>query len=131
MKILKHIANKEVRNYLVAGVLTTIISVGSFTLFSRIIGIHYIPANILSWIVAILFAYCAYRWFVFHSKEKNKVKEFANFVVARILTLLLDTGLMILLVGLFRLDDVLSKLFVQFIIIVANYLMSKFFVFKK
>jgi len=121
---------EEIWNYLIAGGLTTLISIGSFILFSRVLDLHYIMANVLSWITAVLFAYCAYRWFVFHSKEKNKVKEFVKFIEARLFTLFLDTTLMIMLVDLFNIDDVISKILVQVVVLVTNYLISKFIVFR-
>ena len=122
---------EEIWNYLIAGGLTTVISIGTFAIFSRTLGMFYVYANILSWIMAVTFAYCAYRWFVFHSTETNKLKEIIKFIGARIFTLLLDTGLMIMLVGLLRIDDVISKVLVQIIVLVSNYLISKFIVFKK
>jgi len=123
--------NEEIWNYLLVGGVTTLIGVGSFILFSRGLSLHYVVANVMSWTVAVIFAYCAYRWFVFHSKEKNKVKEFVYFIEARILTLLLDTGMMIALVDLVSIDDIIAKLMVSVVIVIANYLISKFVVFKK
>ena len=121
----------EVINYIIAGGFTTVVSISSFILFSRALGMFYIYANILSWVVAVLFAYFAYRWFVFKSKDQKKFKQFIRFVEARIFSLIVDTALMFALVDFLDLDDVLSKIIVQFIVMTINYLISKFFVFKK
>jgi len=126
-----HNKNHEIWNYLIAGGLTTIVSIFSFALFSRTLGIHFIFANILSWILAVIFAYFVSRWFVFRAAKDRKIIEFLGFIGSRIFTLLLDTGLMILLVGLFLVDDVLSKILASIVVLIANYLISKFVIFRK
>jgi HAD superfamily phosphoserine phosphatase-like hydrolase len=122
--------NEELWNYLIVGGLTTLVSIVSYALFSKAFHIYYIVSNVLSWIVAVIFAYYTNRWFVFHSKNKNKLKEFITFTGSRLLTLLIDTGLMILFVETMKMNDMVAKLIVQVVIIIANYILSKLFVFK-
>lgn len=121
--------NEEVWNYLIVGGLTTLVSIGTYAIFRTMTG--YIVSNILSWIVAVIFAYYTNRWFVFKSNNKNKIKEFITFSLSRVITLLIDTSLMILLIEKLNLNDMLSKILVQVIVIIGNYLISKLFVFKK
>lgn len=123
--------NEELWNYLIVGALTTLVSIGSYALFSKGFHIHFLISNVLSWILAVLFAYFTNRWFVFHSKNKNKLKEFLSFTGSRVFTLLLDTGLMFLFIKIIHLDDLISKILVQFVILVTNYILSKLIVFKK
>ena len=101
------------------------------TPFSKLLKINYLISNVLSWIVSVIFAYFTNRWFVFHSKEKKKFKEFIAFVSSRVLTLLLDSGLMIVGVDYLKIDDLLTKILVQIVIVIANYVLSKLIVFKK
>jgi putative flippase GtrA len=122
--------NEELWNYLIVGGLTTLVSIVFYALFSKAFHIYYIVSNVLSWIVAVIFAYYTNRWFVFHSKNKNKLKEFITFTGSRLLTLLIDTGLMILFVETMKMNDMVAKLIVQVVIIIANYILSKLFVFK-
>ncbi len=122
--------NEEVWNYLIVGGLTTIVSIGSYSLFSKGLNINYVISNVLSWIAAVIFAYFTNRLFVFHSKNENKLKEAIYFVGTRGLTLILDTLLMIILVSGLKLDDLIAKIFVQIVIVIANYIISKMFVFK-
>lgn len=88
-------------------------------------------ANIISWICAVLFAYCTNRKFVFESKNINKIKEFLRFVGARLTTLWIDMLVMALLVNVLDWNDKISKIIVQFIVLSINYIFSKFFVFKE
>ena len=59
---------KEIINYIIVGVLTTLVSIGSYFLFRFVIK-NYIILSILSWIFAVTFAYFTNRAFVFESKE--------------------------------------------------------------
>lgn len=123
--------NEELWNYLIIGVLTTLVSIGSYSIFSKLLKINYLISNVLSWIVSVIFAYFTNRWFVFHSKEKKKFKEFMAFISSRLLTLLLDSGLMIVGVDYLKIDDLVTKILVQIVIVIANYVLSKLIVFKK
>ena len=88
-------------------------------------------ANIISWICAVTFAYLANRIFVFKSKNQKKLKEAVSFYGSRIATLLMDMGIMFVFVTLLNFNDKIMKLVVQVVVTVANYILSKLFVFKK
>ena len=92
---------KEIVNYLIVGVLTTVISVAVYYLLRNTIlnpenAFELQVANIISWTVGVIFAYFTNRKFVFESKEKNKLKEAGNFVLSRLVTLFMDMGIMFL-----------------------------------
>ena len=122
---------KEIINYLIAGVLTTIVSILSYELFKNLFHIHYIISNVMSWVVAVTFAYFINRKYVFERKNENKIAEFISFVKYRILSLVIETACMYLLVDICKFNDDISKIVVQFIVVVLNYIFSKFFTFKK
>ena len=122
---------KEIINYLIAGVLTTIVSILSYVLFKNIFHIHYIISNIISWIIAVTFAYIINSKYVFESDKKNKIKEFLSFVSCRILSLIIETIAMYLMVDIITINDDISKIIAQFIVLVLNYIFSKFLTFKK
>ena len=65
---------KEIINYLIAGVLTTVVSFVTYEIFKDIFHIHYIISNILSWIAAVIFAYFINRKYVFESNSKDKFR---------------------------------------------------------
>ena len=91
----------EVLSYLIFGVLTTLLNIVLYALFSRLFG--YTAANswgnVLDNILCILFAYATNRAFVFRSKTTGKAmaKEFGTFVTCRLGTMLLDTAIMLVL----------------------------------
>lgn len=97
MKFLKK--HWEVLSYLIFGVLTTLLNIVLYALFSRLFG--YTAANswgnVLDNALCILFAYCTNRAFVFRSKTTGKAmaKEFGTFVTCRLGTMVLDAAIMI------------------------------------
>lgn len=122
---------KEIINYLIFGVLTTIVSILSYALFTRIFNIDIYISSVLSWILAVTFAFITNRIFVFNSKEKNIILELIKFYLSRLASLGIELLLMHLFVKIFNINDMISKIIVQGIVIVLNYIFSKIFVFKK
>ena len=133
---LKKLNLREIIAYLIVGVLTTIVSLVSYYLVTITFldpnnPIELQIANIISWILAVAFAYFTNRKYVFESKEPNKLKEATKFVASRLVTLGLDMLTMFIMVSVLDINDKLSKLVSQVIVIVGNYLISKLIVFKK
>ena len=125
---------EEIINYLIFGILTTIVSIISYFIFSKIFNINYLISNIISWILSVLFAFITNKLYVFKSKDKDKnkvIKELINFFSSRLFTFLIDMLLMYMLVSIIKIDDMISKLVTQIIVIVLNYVLSKLYVFKK
>jgi putative flippase GtrA len=127
---------RELLRYGIVGVLTTVVSLGSYYLCVMTfldaedpLGLQ--AANVISWILAVTFAYFANRTYVFESRNQNRLREAAAFYMARVSTLLLDMGGMFLLVTVCGMDHRIAKLAMQVVILVANYLISKFMVFRK
>ena len=89
----------EVLNYLIFGVLTTLLNIVLYALFNKLFG--YTAANswgnVLDNILCILFAYATNRAFVFRSRTQGRemAKEFGAFVTCRLGTLVLDAVIMI------------------------------------
>ena len=138
-KIKKLYSNyKEIVNYLIIGVLTTVVSLVSFYLirifvFTNDSQFDIQFANIISWILAVLFAFVTNKKYVFDSKSTGyqKFVEMIKFYVSRLTTLGVEMFVMWLLTSPLKVDDMISKIIVQFIIVILNYVFSKVFVFKK
>lgn len=127
---------KEIVNYLIFGVLTTIISLAvyyllTFTVIDPKNALLLQVANVISWVAGVLFAYVTNRKYVFDSKNEDKLKEFSSFVGARLVTLIMDMIIMYVGVTLMRGNDKIIKLISQVVVIVSNYLFSKIFVFRR
>lgn len=126
--------NREMIDYLVVGGLTTVVSYVSYAFVSRVLGCDFKVSTILSWICAVLFAFFANKIIVFKSKTQSKWQLFLevfNFFKFRVLSLFIDMALMIILVDFLSINDLIAKFLVQFLIVVINYVFSKFFIFNK
>lgn len=126
----------EIIRYLIIGVLTTIISLITyyslvFTILDPADPFELQLANVISWIISVLFAYFTNRSYVFQVKDRHATSEFFKFIASRLFTLLVDMAIMFIFVTLLSLDDKLIKIFSQVVVIVLNYLLSKFLVFIK
>ena len=127
---------RELISYLIVGGLTTVVSLGTYygctlTVLDAAVPLQLQAANVLSWIAAVTFAYFTNRKYVFESRNQHMLKEAGAFYASRLSTLLMDMGLMFLMVTILGWDDKIAKLIVQVVVTIANYVISKFFVFKK
>lgn len=122
---------KEIINYLIFGGLTTLISIVTYALFAKVFNIDYLISNVLSWIIAVLFAYITNKMFVFESKSKNDIKEITSFFFFRIVSLIMEMIILYVFVDMLHIDDLVTKIIAQIIVIISNYIFSKVFVFKK
>ena len=118
------------------GGLTTVVSLGTYfictaTFLDPSNSLELQMANIISWVIAVGFAYVTNRIYVFKSKEKNYLKEVSSFVGARVFSLLLDMLTMFLIVSVFTWNDKIGKIISQVIVTIVNYVLSKLIVFKK
>ena len=117
----------EVLSYLIFGVLTTLLNIVLYALFSRLFG--YTAANswgnVLDNALCILFAYCTNRAFVFRSKTTGKAmaKEFGTFVTCRLGTMVLDAVIMIVGGNLLAAQGaaLMESLFGSFLTVSGNY----------
>lgn len=126
---------EELINYLIIGILTTVVSLATYYLLTLTIldannKVYLQIANIISWLASVTFAYFTNRKYVFKVKNKSNIKECLNFYISRISTLLIDMIIMYIFVSRLKFDNKIVKLIAQVVIIILNYILSKFIVFK-
>lgn len=131
---MKKIINKEIICYLVAGVLTTLVNILTYFVFSKMFHIDPIISNSIAWFISVVFAFWANDRFVFPSPKgdfKGEGIKLAKFMFARIASFLIDESGMFLLVTIMGISDMPVKIFMNGIVIVLNYVFSKKFIFRK
>ena len=136
-------AKREVFDYLIFGVLATVVNWAAYIITSRVYIVHLIPddetlmkmvSNVIAWIAAVLFAYWTNRTFVFKSEVTGKgavFKEFVAFIGARITTFLVEMFLFWIMIDKMHINDIVSKVVISVVVIILNYVFSKLFIFKK
>lgn len=115
--------------YLVFGLLATAISIVTFTVCIDWLQLNELLSNVISWIAAVSFAFFSNRKLVFCSAEQNAGKQSVLFLAGRLFTLILEELVFIVLMTVWNRVK-LIKLFGQAIVIITNYFISKWIVFK-
>lgn len=126
---------KEIINYLIFGVLSTVVNFASYFIFAKLFHIDEVVSSGLSWFCAVLFAYITNKIFVFESKTKTVkafIKEMMSFFACRVLSgILCDVGTFALMVKVLNINDVIAKIVTQIMVVILNYVLSKLVIFKK
>lgn len=154
-----YIKHKEIINYLIFGVLTTVVDFAVYTPLTAILGADYkvagvipwyIVTSVIAWIAAVLFAYVTNKIWVFEEKDwspRAVGRELPTFAGGRVVTLLVQLALMWLMIDATHLDktwlftwgsgligqngDFAVKMVVAVVVVILNYVISKLFVFRK
>lgn len=139
---------KELVVYVLFGGLTTVVNLGVFWLFGRLLGDeYYLITNIIAWLAAVAFSYITNKIWVFESNSwsfRILLREVSSFFAARVLTLGIEEA------GLYFFVDILSfselsvrvlsfeiggeliaKGLIAVVVVVVNYIFSKLVIFKK
>lgn len=138
--------HREVISYLFWGVVAFLLSMLIFYLFTNKLGWKEWFANVVDWIIVVIFAFFTNKWFVFRSKAGSMSafgREFINFIIARLVTLGLEEIIIIVGcnvlgydTGSYRIlslidDGTIVKGIGQVFVIVSNYILSKLWIFRK
>ena len=124
---------RETVIYLVFGVLTTVVN---YAVYIPLYNFVHLPASVcngVAWVAAVAFAYVTNKLFVFESKSWNSgvFGELLRFVGSRVTSGVIETVSLLVTVDILGWNGNIMKLFLAVIVIVLNYILSKFFVFKK
>lgn len=120
--------------YIIVGGLTTLVNFAVYFLCTRQLGIPEFVSESISWVCSVSFAYFADKIVVFQSKSCSisiLFKEVSAFVGARLATGAINLVLFYVLYNIMGLNDFWVKVFINVIVIIGNYLFSKFVIFKK
>ena len=135
MEILRELFKKyrEQIAYLFFGGLTTLVNWGAYALLTGFCeSLNKSLANAIAWLAAVLFAFFTNKFFVFrHASGEHIFREFLAFFGARVLSGLVEIGGFALLVDGLHQSDWLVKIAISVFVVIANYVLSKFLIFKK
>ncbi len=124
----------EAVRYVVIGGCTTLIDYASFYLMDRILLIDLTVSNVTSTVLAILFAYVANKFYVFKCRSgcfSDFLIEFLKFIGSRLFTMVVEIGGVHLFVVIIGQKSLIGKAEAIVIVIILNYIFSKFLVFRK
>ncbi|WP_035796675.1 GtrA family protein [Clostridium akagii] len=124
---------KEKILYLLFGVITTLINILIYWALSVLFQMNYFIANVIAWFFSILFAFVTNKVFVFKSYNKTInyiIKEGIYFLLARLVSLALDSGTMFVLIQILKINGIYAKLVSNIFVVLFNYFASKFVIFR-
>ena len=126
--LIKKLYANDVIRYIFFGGCTTVVNLASF-FFLRQAGLQREIANVISVILAIVFAYVVNSKFVFLDKCETLKDHIRPFVGARLSTMVIEVGGVWFFAEIVHLNDMVGKLIIQFVVMALNYVFSKFLVF--
>ena len=125
---------KPIIMYGIVGCMATAINIGVYLLCYKLLCITNVISNSFAWIISVLFAFITNKLFVFESKDMSRfvfLNELLKFVLARLSTGLIDILIMFITVDVMGLNAAVWKVVSNIIVIIGNYILSKFLVFSK
>ena len=128
-KLLRTKLSRELITYLIFGVLTTLVSMATFWLACK--SVHYLIAEVISWIIAVTFAFFTNRIFVFQSRGEGLFRQMAAFYASRLFSLGVEELGLFIMIDIAGIGEMAAKLVLQVVVVVLNYVLSKLVVFRK
>ena len=118
-------------SFALVGVLNTIIDYSLFLAAYHLLQVPLVPANILSWIVAVSFSYVMNSNFTFAAESGRKLrwKDYGTFVASGVVGLVASTATLVL-ASMFM-EVWLAKIPSIAVAFLVNFSMSHFVVFRK
>lgn len=133
--IMKVLLNKykDLLPYIFFGVCTTIVNIVVYWLMAYPLRQETMFSTIIAWVASVFFAYATNRKWVFHSSAvgvKAVLKEICSFFSCRLATGVADLACMWIFVDILAFNDVIIKILANILVIILNYIASKFLIFK-
>lgn len=131
-KLIRKLWSREVVAYVIAGVLTTAINIVVFQFLRSVFYMDTLWANGIAWVVSVLFAFVVNDRYVFIQEKMGFFKEMekmGKFFLARLFSFFVDQAGMWLLVDYLGVHDMASKIGMNVIVIIMNYILSKLLIF--
>ncbi len=132
VELLKKSLTKEVILYIVFGIFTTLVNLGSFYIMNSLLHLEENISNFIAILLAVIFAYITNKDLVFHSNAKgikNRLIQFLKFMLGRAFTMIVEFvgGLVLFKIPI---PNIITKAFLTVVVIILNFFISKFFAFK-
>jgi putative flippase GtrA len=113
----------------IVGVMNTLITIVSFWILSKI-GVGYITANIISYLIGVVNSYFFNSRWVFKVDSKKSSRG-VRFLIINLIVLVINTGLLILFVDKVGLNKYVAQILVIGICMVLNYFLNRKWTFSE
>lgn len=132
--------HRELVAYVVAGIFTTVVNYVVYSVLTVFCRLGITPSNIVAWVAAVVVAFFINKAFVFQRKDwspKTFFREGRLFIGSRLLSGAVGIGLVPVLMALgitqsvFGIPGLIAKFLAESVVLVLNYILSKYAVFRK
>lgn len=126
--------HREIVSYIFWGVMTTAVNYTAYFLLRNVFLVPLVAGNAAAWAVSVLFAYFVNKLYVFQSRDwawQVALRELWQMAASRLFTLGLETGILWLFVKKLLLNEFIVKLAANVLVVIVNYVLSKFIIFNK
>lgn len=126
---------REIIVYMLFGVVTLIVSFGTYFLCYNLLSLSAAASNAVSWVVSVAVAFLTNKPFVFHSRDwslSTVFREAVEFVGFRFFSGLFETAVLFLIsdMHLIQLDGNWAKIITSIFVVLMNYVASKYLIFR-
>jgi putative flippase GtrA len=123
---------EQVMKFVVVGGLSFVLDFIIYYVLTNFFSVYYLTAGFFSFTLSLIFNYLMSMKFVFKSKDDlKKTHEFIIFVSLSVMGLGLNLLCLYILVDLFKMNDLIAKVFVAGIVMVFNFVTRKIFLEQK
>lgn len=114
----------------IVGVSSTVIDWGVFYFLNSFLGIYYLLAKVLSFLVAVVNSFFWNRRWTFRSRSQQRAKEFSKFLFIYSLSLAINAGIMFLAVDFLHWRKIFGLIAATGFTMFWNFLANKFWIFR-
>lgn len=116
--------------FAMVGVINTLVNWIIFFILNAL-GMYYILANIIAYILGTVNSYLWNTLWVFKYKDKASTETTIKFIILNLIGLGLNTGILYVLVDLCNLNKFIGLVITTAIVMIINYIVNKLWVFSK
>lgn len=123
--------HREVLLYLFFGGIAFFLNFFLFLWLDTVLSVNELLNNMICWIICVLFQYVTNRTWVFPGETKDGIpRQLAAFLGGRVFTLVVEEIILLVFVLWLNFGAAPVKFAAQIVVIVLNYIISKYLVFK-
>jgi len=134
MKKLIEKTPKNLRQFIkfcIVGAASSIINIATYILLTRFLGLYYIAADVLAYLISLINSYYLNRNFTFRNNHKKIGIQLAKYIIVYTVGMISSAGLLYVFVNELGIHDLFAKFLVIGVVMIWNFIGSKFLIFDR
>ncbi len=130
MRLLRHKVVRQFIKFGIVGFVSFTIDAGIYLLLTRALSVFYIYAKVMSFSIAATNSYILNRRWTFQSRNPDRLRQFAQFLVVASTGAAMNAGIMYLLHGRLGIHDMHAFLVAVAVVMFWNFLVNRAWTFR-